>query len=119
MTAPPPQTRRPLLVVFHFGIYFLVFTQFLIWLGNAEVIEQLEAISPHYIRNHVILLSFGFVGYLGLWNMRRFSIPWLALAGILLMAYAHRLGSSNFLLGAMPLLAGLTCVPLWPSMKTP
>lgn len=116
---PPPKPNRPLMVVFHFGIFFLVYTNFLLRLGTPEVVEHFETISRNFIRNHLILLSFGFVGYLGLWNMRRFAIPWLILTGVLLIVYAHQLESSNFLLGSIPFLAGVTCIPLWPVMKTP
>lgn len=109
-------SNRPLMIVFHCGVYFAVFTIFLNSIGRSDVEEALDAIHPEYIRNMLILLTATFVGYIGLWRMRRWSVVYLILAGFVLIGFGisvKSLGLPNFL----PLLAGLFTLPLWPMLK--
>lgn len=108
--------HRPLMIVFHCGVYFAVYTIFLNSIGRSDVEEAFANIHPDYIRNMLILLSLGFVGYIGLWRMRRWSIIYLIITGVVLIGYGvfvKSLGLPNFL----PLLAGLFSLPLWPMLK--
>lgn len=109
---------RPMMIVFHCGAFFAVYSIFVIGIGRRDVEEAFSTIHPDYIRNMLILMSLCFVGYIGLWNQRRWSIPALLLSGTALLAFGLRvnsLGLPNFL----PLLAGLTTLPLWPVLKRP
>ncbi len=107
-----------MLIVFHCGAFFAVYSIFVISIGRRDVEETFATIHPDYIRNMLILMSFCFIGYIGLWNERRWSIPALLVFGTVLLLFGFRMGSvglPNFL----PLLAGLTSAPLWPLLKRP
>ncbi len=107
-----------MMVVMHCGIFFLVYVVFLNSIGRRDVEEAFDKISPTYIRDMLILLSICFVGYIGLWNLRRWGVVLLLLMSIPLIAFGIQvksLGLPNFL----PLIAGLTSLPLWPSLKKP
>lgn len=108
--------NRPLMIVFHCGVYFAVFTIFINSIGRSDVEEAFNLIHPQYIQTMLSLLSLCFVGYIGLWRMRRWSVIYLILAGGALIGYGvfvKSLGLPNFL----PLLAGLFSLPLWPILK--
>jgi len=112
----PP--ARPILVVFHCGAFFAVYGIFVISIGRRDVEAAFANIHPDYIRNMLVLMSLCFAGYIGLWNQRRWSLVLLPLCGAALLAFGIRmksLGLPNFL----PLLAGLTSLPLWPVFKKP
>lgn len=107
---------RPLMIVFHCGVYFAVFMIFINSIGRSDVEEAFSTIHPEYIRNMLILMSITFVGYIGLWCMRRWSVIYLIVMGLVLIGYGFfvkSLGLPNFL----PLLAGLFSLPLWPMLK--
>lgn len=111
-------SHRPLMIVFHCGIYFAVYILFVNSIGRADVEEAFSAIRPNYIPEMLTLLTLGFIGYIGLWLMRRWSIPVLLLTGLVLLVYGLRIQSFG-LPNLLPLLAGLFSLPLWPMLKSP
>ena len=107
-----------MLVVMHCGVFFLVYVVFLNSIGRHDVEESFSNIGPNYIRDMLILLTICFVGYIGLWNLRRWGVVILLLMSLPLIAFGfsmRSLGLPNFL----PLIAGLTSLPLWPNLKSP
>lgn len=111
-------STRPLLITFHCGVFFAVYVIFVMSIGRRDVEEQFNLIGPDYIRDMLILLSLSFAGYIGLWNQRRFSLILLPVMGVLLIVFGIRVGSFS-LPNALPLIAGLTCLPMWSLFKSP
>ncbi len=108
---------RPLLVTFHCGAFFLYFAVFLTSLGIREVVERFDAaFGPSYIPTMLCLLGSCFAGYLALWNLRRVAFVILLLAGIPLLLFGLT-AQSRSLVHALPLLAVLTSLPLWPLLR--
>ncbi len=107
--------RRPLLVIFHGAFFFTAYILFITSIGRKDVEEALNQVGPDHIRNLLALLTAAFAGYLGLWFLQRWSLFLLALSGIALIAYGHRVDSVS-LVNYLPLLAAITSLPLWPMM---
>ncbi|WFB35746.1 hypothetical protein P3T73_16460 [Kiritimatiellota bacterium B12222] len=114
----PSSNVRPLLITFHCGIYFLYFAVFMMSISNSRLEEHFNQIGPGFIRNMLILMSICFVGYIGLWNQRRWGILLLILAGIPLCAYGF-IVKAPIPINFFPLIAAITCLPFWPILKKP
>ncbi len=113
---PIERNSRPLLVTFHCGVFFFAFAMFSLSVGRQDVEANFNLIHPDYIRNMLILMTLNFVGYIGLWNMRKFSVILLAIGGVLLIAHGFWVSSIS-LVNFLPFLAALTSLPLWPMFK--
>jgi len=118
MNQTPSFYARPLLITFHCGVYFLYFAVFMMSISNANLVGHFDSVGTNFIRNMLILMSFCFVGYIGLWNQRRWSILLLLLSGTPFCAYGFIVGEPA-LLNFLPLIAAITCFPLWPVLKKP
>ena len=79
-------------------------------------VEYSAQLGDDYIRNMLILLSGCFIGYIGLWNMRRWGLILLSVGAVGLLGYAATVGHVS-LPFFLPLVAALTTAPLWPMMK--
>lgn len=116
-----PSFPRPLMVTFHCGLFFFVFALFTLAIGRRDVEEAFARIDEHYIRNMLALLSLNMIGYIGLWNLRKWGLVALLLAGVPLAVYGHLLAAKgnpvNFIPHYLPLVAAITTLPLWPVMK--
>jgi hypothetical protein len=66
----------------------------------------------------MIFMGLGLVGYIGLWNLRRWGLYLLVLMGIPFCIYGFRVGHP-ILLNFLPLIAAITCLPMWPMLKKP
>jgi len=117
MQVPSPFSR-PLLITFHCGAYFLYFAVFLMSIANANIEGHFDQMGPNFIRNMLLFMGGCFVGYIGLWNQRRWSILLLILIGIPFCAYGFVVGKA-ILLNFLPLITAFTCLPLWPVLKKP
>lgn len=80
--------------------------------------SHFSQMGPHFIRNMLLFMGFCFVGYLGLWNQRRWGVLMLLVAGIPFCAYGFLVGKP-ILLNFVPLIAAFTCLPLWPVLRKP
>lgn len=87
-------------------------------ISNANIEGHFDQVGPTFIRNMVILMSICFVGYIGLWNQRRWGVLLLLLSGIPFCAYGFYV-DRPILLNFLPLIAGITCFPLWPVLRKP
>jgi hypothetical protein len=114
----PSIYARPLLITFHCGIYFLYFAVFMMSISNANIVEHFDNMGPNFIRNMLIFMGLCFVGYIGLWNQRRWSILFLVVVGIPFCIFGFVSGKA-ILLNFLPLIAAITCLPLWPVLKKP
>ena len=117
-TLPEPRNPRPLLVTFHCGVFFLYLSVFLMSVSNRELQSHFEQMGPTFIRDMMIFMGVGFIGYVGLWNLRRWGLVLLALMGIPFCAYGFWVGRA-VLLNFLPIVAAITCLPLWPVLKKP
>lgn len=117
MQIPSPYSR-PLLITFHCGVYFLYFAVFLMSISRADIENHFAQMAPHFIRNMLWFMGAGFVGYLGLWNQRRWGVLLLILVGIPFCIYGFMVGKA-VLVNFLPLIAAITCLPLWPVLKKP
>lgn len=117
MQIPSPHVR-PLLITFHCGIFFLFFAVFMMSISNANIESHFSQVAPNFIRNMLILMSFCFVGYIGLWNQRRWGVLLLFAAGIPFCIYGFVVGKP-ILLNFVPLITAITCLPLWPVLRKP
>lgn len=109
-------TQRNLLIVFHCGIFFLLYTVFIMSIGRKDVEQMAAAMPPDYIRNMLILLTTCLAGYLGLWNLRRWGLVLVGIGGVALLGYAGSLGVWNPPM-FFPILAAITTAPMWPVLK--
>ena len=112
----PSPNARPLLITFHCGVYFLYLSVFMMSIAHVDLEGHFEQMGPTFIRNMLIFMGLGFVGYIGLWNQRRWSIVLLLLVGIPFCIYGFHVGKP-ILLNFLPLIAAITCLPLWPVLK--
>jgi len=117
MDRPP---LRPLLVTFHCGVFFFVYALFVVSIGRRDVEEAFATIHPDYIRNMLALYTLNFIGYLGLWNLRKWGWILLLLGGVPLAVYGHSIADRthvNFIPYYLPVVAAVTTLPLWPALK--
>ncbi|MEX2606455.1 MAG: hypothetical protein WD708_03845 [Kiritimatiellia bacterium] len=112
----PSPTARPLLITFHCGVYFLYLSVFMMSIAHVDLESHFEQMGPTFIRDMLLFMGLGFVGYVGLWNQRRWSIVLLILVGIPFCIYGFHVGKP-ILLNFLPLIAAFTCLPLWPVLK--
>lgn len=117
MQVPSPESR-PLLVTFHCGAFFLAYAVFMMSISNRRTEEIFNQMGPNFIRDMLILMSLCFVGYIGLWNMRRWGVRLLFLAGAALCGYGFYI-DYPIPLNFLPLIAALTCLPMWPVLRRP
>lgn len=115
---PPPRNPRPLLVTFHCGFFFLYLSVFLMSISHRELEGHFDQMGPTFIRDMLLFMSAAFVGYVGLWNLRRWSLLLLFLVGVPFCVYGFWAGRA-ILLNFLPLLTALTCLPLWPILRKP
>jgi len=115
MKIPSPHSR-PLLITFHCGIFFLYLSVFLMSISNRELESHFSQMGPQFIPVMLGFMGVFFIAYLGLWNQRRWSLILLLAAGPLFIFYGFRIGNP-ILLNFIPMIAGVTCLPLWPVMK--
>ena len=66
----------------------------------------------------MIMMAVGFVAYIGLWNQRRWGVILLFIIGIPFCAYGFMVGKP-ILLNFLPVIAAITCFPLWPVLRKP
>lgn len=118
MSKIPSIYARPLLITFHCGVYFLFFAVFLMSIANKNLEAHFNQMGPNFIRNMLIFMGSCFVGYIGLWNQRRWSLVLLVLTGIPFCAYGFVVGKP-VMVNFVPLIAAVTCLPLWPVLKSP
>ncbi|MDF3128961.1 hypothetical protein P0Y35_07120 [Kiritimatiellaeota bacterium B1221] len=114
----PSPTSRPLLITFHCGAFFLTFAVFLMSISNSSLEGHFSQLGENFIRNMLIMMTVCFVAYLGLWNMRRWGVLLLILSGIPFCIYGFVV-KEPALVNFLPLIAGLTCFPMWPILRKP
>jgi hypothetical protein len=117
MLIPSPYSR-PLLITFHCGAYFLYMAVFMMSIANKNIESHFSQMGPHFIRNMLIMMAVGFVAYIGLWNQRRWGVILLFIIGIPFCAYGFMMGKP-ILLNFLPVIAAITCFPLWPVLRKP
>lgn len=114
----PSPFARPLLITFHCGAYFLYFAVFMMSISNANIESHFSQMGPNFIRHMLIFMGICFVAYVGLWNQRRWGVRLLFLVGIPFCGYGFVVGKP-ILLNFLPLIAAITCLPLWPVLRKP
>ena len=122
MSAPlPPRNPRPLLITFHCGIFFAVFSLVLMSISRKDIQEVWDAVTPHHIPTMLMLYGVNFVGYMLLWNLRKSAFIVLIPGAILLALYGHMLSGIgvpvNFIPHYLPAIAVMTTFPLIPILK--
>ena len=117
---PEPRNPRPLLVTFHCGVFFLYLSVFLMSVSNRNIQPHFEQMGPTFIRDMMVFMGICFVGYLGLWNLRRFGILLLlAVSGPFIWYGIHMEVGRAIFIHFLPLIAAITCLPLWPILGKP
>lgn len=112
---------RPLLITFHCGLYFALFSLVMMSISRKDIQAAWDEISPHHIPTMLMLMGVNFLGYMLLWNLRKSAFILLIPGAILLAVYGHFLSSAgvsvNFIPHYLPAVAVLTTFPLLPILK--